>query len=106
MNLTWTEEEKKKLLLALQEHGLENLELLAKELGKPISDIEHAITIYERAAIKAIKPEPGKLAPIDQWLDLFKSLAVNNKDRSKDIITFLKLITFQENRTESNVNLT
>lgn len=109
MNLTWTEKEKKKLLEALQKHGLCDLQVIAKYVEtKSIGECEYAIKLYEQAAIESLRENSPKdklrEAPIDKWISLMKKVSPDSYS-SKDIATAFKLIAQFEDKQGSGINL-
>ncbi|KAF5292891.1 hypothetical protein FQR65_LT11143 [Abscondita terminalis] len=92
-------------------YGLNNIEMLAHAIpSKSVTDIQNAIGIYERAAIRSLKCDEcsseERKAPIDKWLKFLKETS-NDVYAPKDVVTALKIVTMFETRTNSScVDLT
>lgn len=107
MNLTWTENEKMKLLEALQKYGVHNLEVIADHVGsKTVAEVKYAIYLYENAAKGSLKEvrSTNRSASIDKWINVLKKIPPITY-ASKDIVTAFRLIAQYEESQESDVNL-
>ncbi|KAK4872670.1 hypothetical protein RN001_014699 [Aquatica leii] len=75
---------------------------------KSAPEIQSAISIYERAAIKSLKEDElvgeERKAPIDNWLKFLKDHSIDVY-APRDIVTALKIIALYEEKTENSIDL-
>ncbi|XP_031356354.1 uncharacterized protein LOC116180491 [Photinus pyralis] len=109
MNLFWSEDEKANLLEALEECGSTDINAIAKMIPtKSQTEVERALRLYERKAIRALKDDgitsTQRQAPIDCWLEFFRD---NSPDTfaSRDLVTALRFIKLFEERQDKNLTL-
>lgn len=79
----WSDEDKDKLLQALEKHGANNLEALAEELPlKSVSEIRSTISHYQQLASLAMSHSKVKLRVddicIDKWAKIIRHITGRN----------------------------
>ncbi|XP_074040133.1 uncharacterized protein [Leptinotarsa decemlineata] len=106
----WTVEDKRKLLVALHQHGASNLELIQEHLpNKTISEIELICEEYTQLALRKwhSKRDDRKDPAIKNWLQVMKRIKISQKNSLHDVVPrLLKYIALFEKRCDlSNINL-
>ncbi|XP_044756463.1 uncharacterized protein LOC123315008 isoform X2 [Coccinella septempunctata] len=108
--MPWTEDEKKDLLVALERHGPNNLEEIQKYLPlKSVTEIRSTIQKYKQMAVskgKVSKASKGDDTPLNQWIEVMKTLQTNSQDVDDLYARLFKYIALFEDHTEDGaVNL-
>ncbi|KAL3277009.1 hypothetical protein HHI36_012371 [Cryptolaemus montrouzieri] len=108
--MSWTTKNKRDLLVALENHGPNNLEEIQKYLPeKSIMEIRYTIEKYKKLGyshaqnVDNVKTEES---PLNQWIKLLKRLYLNSHGINDLIPRILKYIALFEKHTDgAGINL-
>ncbi|KAK9874886.1 hypothetical protein WA026_005698 [Henosepilachna vigintioctopunctata] len=110
LSVSWSVEDKRDLLLALETHGPNNLEEIHKYLPeKSIMEIRFTIEKYKKLGFSRAKAfDSCKLeeSSLNQWIKLLKRLSVNTQGVDDLVPRILKYIAYFEDHTSgAGINL-
>lgn len=100
--MSWSLNEKHKLLLALEEFGPNNIPAIVKSVeSKSFFEVKKAIETYKTVAnqLNKVGSSKKRSVPIEEWIDIL------NKQESLCVPRALKYISMFEEHPESVVSL-
>ncbi|KAJ8976481.1 hypothetical protein NQ317_013702 [Molorchus minor] len=112
LRMTWSNEDKKKLLILLRRHGSSNMELIQQNMPhKTITEIRNICDKHSKLALNKWCMEENKNGhenqAVNDWLKVLKQINNSHRPSVQDIIPrVLKYIALYENRIEDpQINL-